>query len=231
MKNFVRVLAVFLALTFPVVGFADKNHDDDHDDYKKQDHKEKKLKKDYLRYDQQNFDNSSGKSPKDISTKTYKQDINQNENNSSFISPNDRKLAIRKFFGVVQKMSKVYPSIWTIDNQAVVVTRDTFISEKYGKVKIGIKISGEGSYSGNNLVAISIEAQNNGQGPVNPAGRIDKIPAGGIGTWIIDDREVYVSESTIIKQLNGKAEIGAFVNIKGDYAGKVYKAKEIEVRK
>ncbi|MCE5195410.1 MAG: DUF5666 domain-containing protein [Nitrospiraceae bacterium] len=233
MKDFVRILAVFLILTFPVVVFADKDHDDHHDKHKDQhDYNKKSKTKHSGDYQQNNYDNYQG----DFQNKPYQQEINQNEENLKNISSNDRKPAKRKFYGIVKKMTKGDPSIWTIDGQTVVVTRNTLISEKYGKVIIGRGVIGEGSYLGKNLVALTIETQDYVLSPVNPdtvnpQGRIDKIPVGGLGTWIVDGKEVYVSESTIIKQLNGKADVGVFVDIKGSYIKDVFKAKEIEVRK
>lgn len=62
-------------------------------------------------------------------------------------------------------------------------------------------------------------------------GTVSKIPEGGIGTWIINGKEVMVTEETIIEEEYGKATVGAYVEVKGKYDGKTFRAYKIEVKR
>jgi len=62
-------------------------------------------------------------------------------------------------------------------------------------------------------------------------GTIEKVPEKGIGTWIVNGREVVVTEGTFIKEEYGKAAVGAYVEVKGSYDGKTFRAYKIEVKR
>lgn len=51
------------------------------------------------------------------------------------------------------------------------------------------------------------------------------------GMWTVNDREILVTGDTRIKEEFGKTEIGAYVEIEGDYVEKTFKAYKIEVKK
>ncbi len=62
-------------------------------------------------------------------------------------------------------------------------------------------------------------------------GTVTKIPEGGIGTWVVNGKEVLVTKDTLIKEEHGKAVVGAFVEVKGSYDGKTFTAYKIEVKR
>lgn len=62
-------------------------------------------------------------------------------------------------------------------------------------------------------------------------GTVIKIPEGSLGTWVVDGKEVLVTKDTFIKEEYGKAVVGAYVEVKGNYDGKTFKAYKIEVKR
>lgn len=62
-------------------------------------------------------------------------------------------------------------------------------------------------------------------------GIVDKIPDGRLGTWIINGKEVLVTEGTIINEEHGKAKVGAYVEVKGMCNGKILNAFKIEIKR
>lgn len=62
-------------------------------------------------------------------------------------------------------------------------------------------------------------------------GTVDKIPEGGIGTWVVKGKEILVTKETYIRERHGKAVAGAYVEIKGTYSGNTLQADEIEVKR
>lgn len=62
-------------------------------------------------------------------------------------------------------------------------------------------------------------------------GTVSKIPEGGIGTWVINGKEVLVTKETLIEEEYGKAVVGAYIEVKGKYDGKTFTAYKIEVKR
>lgn len=62
-------------------------------------------------------------------------------------------------------------------------------------------------------------------------GTVKKIPEGGLGTWVVNGKEVLVTKDTFIKEERGKATVGAYVEVKGSYDGKTFTAYKIEVKR
>jgi hypothetical protein len=62
-------------------------------------------------------------------------------------------------------------------------------------------------------------------------GTVSKIPEGGIGTWVVNGKEVLVTKDTFIEEEHGKAAVGAYVEVKGSYDGKIFTAYKIEVKR
>ncbi|MBI4847701.1 MAG: hypothetical protein HY808_03875 [Nitrospirae bacterium] len=62
-------------------------------------------------------------------------------------------------------------------------------------------------------------------------GTIEKLPQGLVGTWIVNGREILVTSDTLIEEDHGKAETGAYVEVKGGHEGKRFSAYKIEVKK
>lgn len=61
-------------------------------------------------------------------------------------------------------------------------------------------------------------------------GTVEKMPDNLYGTWIVNGRPVTVTPQTHIEQEYGRAAVGAYVEIKGGYDGRVFSASEIEVK-
>ncbi len=67
-----------------------------------------------------------------------------------------------EFYGTVESMPKDgYEGIWVINGREILVTRDTFIKEKHGKVKAGVFVEVEGSFTGKTITAHEIEVKKN----------------------------------------------------------------------
>lgn len=58
-------------------------------------------------------------------------------------------------------------------------------------------------------------------------GTITNIPANHIGIWIVNNKEVQVTEKTHFNEKHGKAEVGAYVKVEGRNVGNVFEAYEI----
>lgn len=74
-------------------------------------------------------------------------------------------------------------------------------------------------------------AQKHNEHDVKIYGIVDKIPEGGIGTWIVKGKEIMVTKETFIKEKHGKASVGSYVEVKGTYNGNTLQADEIEVKR
>lgn len=62
-------------------------------------------------------------------------------------------------------------------------------------------------------------------------GTVEGMPeTGREGIWIINGREVLVTGGTKIEEEYGRAAAGAYVEVKGNYSGKLFTAYEIEVK-
>lgn len=140
------------------------------------------------------------------------------------------------FYGKVEKIIPGNPGKWIIDGKEIYVGADADIIQESGRAVPGAYAAVGGKYFGNTFVAYKIEigkgANSHSVAARSPyyTGKIEKLPSGGLGTWIVSGREVYVSEGTVLTQAAGKAEVGAQVDVRGDYSGSTYKAKEIEVK-
>ena len=62
------------------------------------------------------------------------------------------------------------------------------------------------------------------------SGTVEKLPAGLIGTWQVDGREISVTGETLIKERLGKAAVGAYVQVEGTCSDKALDASRIFVR-
>ena len=62
-------------------------------------------------------------------------------------------------------------------------------------------------------------------------GTVEKTPPGGIGTWVVNRRDVVVTRETRIFEKHGKAGTGAYVEVEGNNTGKVFSATRIEVKR
>lgn len=63
------------------------------------------------------------------------------------------------------------------------------------------------------------------------SGLIRQLPAdGAVGIWIVDDRQIVVTPLTALKEEQGKATVGAAVEVKGILQGINFMATEIEIK-
>lgn len=63
-------------------------------------------------------------------------------------------------------------------------------------------------------------------------GVIERMPEEGqTGIWTVNDREVLVTGDTKIDEGFGRTEVGAYVEIQGDYVDKTFTVYKIEVKK
>ena len=141
-----------------------------------------------------------------------------------------------KFYGTVEKLPEGIDGTWIVNGKEMLVRRDTIIKEKHGKVAVGAYVEVEGNLSGKTFTAYKIEVKRAvSEQPVGVeikvAGRVERIPEGILGTWIVNGKEVFVTKHTVVKEELGKAEIGAYVEINGRQTGKTFHAYWIEVRK
>ena len=142
-----------------------------------------------------------------------------------------------KFYGVVESMPQTgYAGLWIINGRNVQVGQDTFIKEKRGKAAVGAYVEVKGEQTGDTFSAYKIEVEGSGDMAKSPYpgkfyGTVDSIPdTGREGIWIINGREILVTGNTTIEEEYGKAAPGSYVEVKGDYAGKIFTAYEIEVK-
>jgi hypothetical protein len=147
-----------------------------------------------------------------------------------------------KFYGVVEAMPQGgIDGIWRINGRDVLVTRNTYIKEEYGRLGLGAQVEVKGN--GNPFAAYEIEVKSSGRAmgsaPLNappPAmgltkfyGPVEAMPQGGfLGKWRIGGRDVHVTQQTYIKQQYGPLGIGVQVEVKG--SGNPFTAYELEVK-
>ncbi len=62
-------------------------------------------------------------------------------------------------------------------------------------------------------------------------GTIEELPADRNGIWIVDGRQVLVTEGTRIEEEYGRTEVGSFVEIKGSTDGQIFNASKLEVKR
>jgi hypothetical protein len=85
------------------------------------------------------------------------------------------------------------------------------------------------------LVVTALGSENKGNTrddnyPAKYYGVIEQIPNNGLeGIWIVNNREILVTSQTKIDEEYGKAEVGAYVEVEGNYLDETFTAYEIEV--
>jgi hypothetical protein len=65
----------------------------------------------------------------------------------------------------------------------------------------------------------------------NLYGIVEKMPANITGIWIVNGKEIQVTNRTSIKEKYGKAAVGAYVEVEGNYSGNTFTAVKIEVKR
>lgn len=62
-------------------------------------------------------------------------------------------------------------------------------------------------------------------------GTVTKMPESGKGMWIVNNREVIVTQDTFIEEEHGRAVAGAYVEVKGSHTDNTFTAHKIEVKR
>lgn len=132
-----------------------------------------------------------------------------------------------KMHGKIEKLPKNgLLGTWVVKGRDVIVTKDTHIDERQGKVATGVFIEVEGNTKGNAIEAFEIEVE----GDILHSGKIESLPKDGIfGVWVVSGKKVKVSKETHIdKEDLDKIAIGVTIDIEGEVIGDVIDAFEIE---
>ena len=142
-----------------------------------------------------------------------------------------------KFYGVVESMPESgYAGVWVINGRSIQVGEKTYINEKRGKAAVGAYVEVKGQQAGDVFTAYKIEVEESGDATKSPYpgkfyGTVERIPeTGWEGIWIINGREVLVTNSTKIEEEHGRVAAGTYVEVEGNYSGKTFTAYEIEVK-
>lgn len=141
-----------------------------------------------------------------------------------------------KFYGVIESMPQGgYEGIWIVDGRKVLVTKQTFIEEEYGRATTGAYIEVKGYYEGDIFRAYKIEVKRAGNYKQSYFskfyGVIEWMPKDSKeGVWIISGKAVKVGNRTRIKEEYGRLSIGATVEVKGNPSTDLFIASEIEVK-
>ena len=61
-------------------------------------------------------------------------------------------------------------------------------------------------------------------------GTIKQIPQGGLGTWVVGQREIFVDQKTRFENDYGQARVGSRVEVKGIYQNGTFHARKIETK-
>jgi len=162
-----------------------------------------------------------------------------------------------KFYGVVESIPQSgLNGTWTVNGRDIVVTGDTRVKEKYGKLATGAYVEVKGDFSGKKFIAYEIEVKGDrrrmgpddnfkkgrDRGMMRPgadkekffnskfSGVIESMPETGYeGIWMIGGKKVEVINRTLIDETAGSVSKGADVKVKGIRHGDVITAHEIEI--
>ncbi|MEW6054394.1 MAG: DUF5666 domain-containing protein [Nitrospirota bacterium] len=78
----------------------------------------------------------------------------------------------------------------------------------------------------------SDETRSHDSYPAKFYGVIEKMPGRSWkGIWVVNGREILVTDQTKIEEKYGKAEAGAYIEVEGNYLDETFTAYEIEVRR
>jgi hypothetical protein len=156
---------------------------------------------------------------------------------SEYEKPTSQGGPVIEFYGVIEDMpEKGYEGIWLIGGRKVLVTKDTLIREKYSVATVGSYVEVRARYSDDTYTAYKIEVKRGNLRrsgyPGKFYGIIESMPEGKIeGIWVINGREVLVTANTKIEEEYGRATVGAYVEVKGNYIDRTFTAYEIEVKR
>lgn len=135
-----------------------------------------------------------------------------------------------KLYGTIETIPKGGLGVWLVNGKEIIVNKNTFIEEKHGEAVPGAYVEVKGFFTGKEFVAREVEVKRDSR-HARIYGVVEKIPATGLGIWIINGKEVSVTKDTIIDEEHGKPVVGAYVEVKANYSRGIYSAKKIEVKR
>jgi len=148
-----------------------------------------------------------------------------------------------KFYGTVEEMPEGYIGTWIVNGRQVEVGPRTEIEQEYGRAAVGAYVEIKGRNDGQRFTAYELEVKRGGEVSGSREyqyhetsdrqeiyGTITARPKGLLGTWLIDEREVYVNERTRIDEEDGPANVGVRVEVKGNYQQNTFIVRELEVK-
>lgn len=146
-----------------------------------------------------------------------------------------------KFYGTIEAMPEGRTGSWIVNGRTVIVTPQTRIEEEYGRALVGAYVEIKGNSDGQTLQAGKIEVKRGTAGTRDDDsyarrsenefyGVVTSLPQGNLGTWLIDDREVFVDSQTRISSKHGHPVVGSKVEVKGSYQNDSFHARKIEVK-
>jgi hypothetical protein len=142
-----------------------------------------------------------------------------------------------KIYGTVEKLPETgLFGIWIVNGREFVVTERTRLEQKHGLFEPGAYVEIKGMKSENTFTAEKIEVKRAKAEASHVAteqkitGKVEKIPKGTLGTWVIGGSEVLVLKHTVLQEKNGKATLGSLVEVVGMKSGETFQAGRIETQ-
>jgi hypothetical protein len=142
-----------------------------------------------------------------------------------------------KIYGTVEKLPETgRTGICVVNGREFVVTEHTRLEQKHGLLEPGAYVEIKGMKSENTFMAEEIEVKRAKADASRVTtqqkitGKVEKIPKGTLGTWIIGGKEVLVLKGTVLQEKNGKAILGSLVEVVGLKLGETFQAGRIETQ-
>lgn len=142
-----------------------------------------------------------------------------------------------KSYGTVEKLPETGLSgIWIVNGREFVVTEQTRLEQKHGLLELGAYVEIKGIRSENTFSVEKIEVKRakadapHGATEQKITGKVEKIPTGTLGTWVIGGKEVLVLKETVFQEKVGQATLGSFVGVVGSKSGETFQAVRIETQ-
>jgi len=142
-----------------------------------------------------------------------------------------------KIYGTVEKLPDAgLAGIWIVNGREFVVTARTRLEQKHGLIEPGAYVEIKGIKLDNTFTVEKVEVKraksiaSHGITEQKITGKVEKIPKGNLGTWIIGGEEVLVLKDTIIEEKNGRAAPGSLVEVVGVKSGDTFQAGRIKTQ-
>lgn len=142
-----------------------------------------------------------------------------------------------KIYGTVEKLPETgFSGIWIVNGREFVVTERTRLEQKHGLLEPGAYVEIKGIRSENifNVEKVEVKRAKSdasyGITEQKITGKVEKIPKGNLGTWVIGGEEVLVLKDTVLQEKNGKATLGSLVEVVGTKSGETFRAGRIQTQ-